>query len=150
MGSVGAILGPSLDDFGASLVYVPSAIVRNVWRILGLSWGLGGYLGPPWGYLGSCLGYVWAILGLLAALLSTYSLNIQITYLIEMVKSLSLSPCRSRMHLQKTTMSSDIKFTHFKQIHKSLVLGPCLVTSHQPQTRHPNMFIHTSENTYLI
>ena len=54
LGNVGAILGPSLDDFGASL-WLHYAIVSNVGAILGLSWGV---LGATWVHLGAILGHV--------------------------------------------------------------------------------------------
>ena len=84
------------------------------------------------GCLGSCWGYVAAILELCGALSSTYSPNIEHTYLIEMLKSLSLCPRRARMHIPKTARSSDIAFTHIIEIIKSFSLNPCRPKMHQP------------------
>ena len=52
-GNVVAILRPSLEDVGASLVYL--RVVGHLGVIFGFP---GVYLGPPWGYLGSCWVYV--------------------------------------------------------------------------------------------
>ena len=98
-------------------------------------------MSPPWSYLGSCWGYVGAILGPLGASPAAYSSNIKNTYFIEIIQSLSLSPCRARMQLQKTTMSSDIEFTHFIELHQSLSLCPCRANTYQPNTQHPTMSI---------
>ena len=44
----------------------------------------------------------------------------QNTQLVEMLKSLSLCPCRARMQLQNTSMSLDIEFAHVSGMHTSL------------------------------
>ena len=92
------------DIFG--LLWFLWSTVSNCWQCwghLGVILGrLGGYLGPPWGYLGSCWGYVGAIFGPLGASLSTYSLNVNNTYLMKMLKSFSLGPWQAKTHNHKT------------------------------------------------
>ena len=64
-----------------------------------------------------------------------------------MLKSFSLSPCRARMQLQKTSISLDIELAHFIEMHKSLSLYSCRAKTHQPKTLHPTLFT-THSNTH--
>ena len=99
------------------------------WGHLGVIFGV---LGATWVHLGGVLGCVGFILRLLWASSSKYSSNIDNTYLVEMLNSCSLGPCRARTQRPKTTMSLGIAFTHFIGILKSLSLDPCRAKTHQP------------------
>ena len=120
-----------LNKFGILFVYLEQ-LLAMLWPSWGYLWGLAGYLGPPWGCHGLCWGYCLVILRLLWASSSTYSSNIESAYLVEMLNSCSLGPCRARMQRPKTTMSSSIAFTHFIGILKSILLDPWRAKTHQP------------------
>ena len=80
LGNVGATLGPSLDDFGVSLVYIRQllAMLGPSWGYLWGSWGLlWSTLGVSWVMLGLCWGYLGAIFGPLGASSATFSSNIE-------------------------------------------------------------------------
>ena len=112
--------------------------------MLGPSWG---YLWGSWALLGSTLGYLGAILWPLGASSSTYSSNIENTYPIEMLKSLSLDTCQARVQRSKAPLSSDIAFALFIGILRSLSLDLCRVKTHQtlnPTRCHRASNLHTS------
>ena len=125
-----AMSGQSQVHLCISLEFVLSTF-GNCWQC----WGLLGVI--FWG------GYVGSIswLSFFLASSSTYVSNIENTYLVEMLNSCSLGPCRARMQRPKTTMSSGIAFTHFIGILKSLSLDPCQAKTHQPATIPQTMFI---------
>ena len=137
MHNVRAILGPSLDDFGSCAVYLLHLLAKlgPSWGYLGGSWGL---LGSTWGYLGSCWTYVGDIFGCLGASPSTYSSNVENTYLIEILTSLSLGTCRASTR-QPETQHPNMFMTHRKSIpHQNANIAPARppLSEHAP-TRNP-------------